>query len=962
MAGWSRRGLSLLAVGLALGTLPLIVADPAVAATPTTATLSVTKGGDRTGAQTVGDLAGATFDFFAGVSGTRPGPGDVPAASCVTSVAGVCSVDVPGRTGTNQGYWIIERSAPSGYTVIQTMDTGGSTTTPTIYNGIFTGIVRNNQSYDFPVVTTGNTNRTARGSQWADARVNPSFPTKCGLDIALLIDVSGSISSSLPAVKAAANGFVDALTGTPSTIALYAFSSDAHTVLNPTPVSDTAGADTVKAAINSLAAGGGTNWDAGLHEVAVAPSHFDTLVMLTDGNPTLYGPPPAQGPGNFTRFTEVENGVFSANEVKALDTKVVAVGVGSGVTGSAENLQAISGPVRGEDFVQTDYAELAEVFRALALRSCAGTISVVKKVIPPGGSAADAVPDGGWTMTTSTVDVTPVSAVTADGTGAVNFDAGLHGRPSRSVTIAETLKPGFALVEQAGFNAACAADGTSVPVIDSGPLGFTVDATATAIVSCVVLNQAPDRLASVVVDKHWVINGDEFDDPDQPTQFQSDLQLTGLTDPSWGVPYQGFTAGQPVTVGEALEVAQLPPGCSNVASGDIGEHMLVAGPNTFTVTNTVSCVTRLRLLKTVDNPYGSAAAADAWTLSAFAPDAPDPVITGTTGVIGEVTPDVPYAMTETTVAGYAQTVAEGAVIVSPATGSWRCSVLLHSNMAGKTAFDGTNGLVEVELGQTAQCTATNQAQAAKLTLRKTVHNRFGGTAVSADWVLNAVPLPTGAPVATPISGRDGEPSVTGAAQIPGVPYHLSETQGPSGYQEVDHVACVLTGTDAVVPTPDQVLVATIGQDITCTFANEDIEPRLTLVKHVVDGSARPTEWNLTATPSEGTIVTGASGSPPVTNALVRAGVGYTLSESDGPTAYEEASGPTCVLTGTTTAAPVVNRVVVPAAGQDITCTFQDRLKVLPVTGVKLAGLVGTGGTVVLLGIAMLILARPRPRS
>lgn len=551
-----RRGWSLLAaLLLAVGVLPLLDARPATAQTPTTAALTVHKGGDRPSEQAVGPLAGATFDFYAGVSGTRPGPGDVPTASCTTGADGSCTVEVPGRTGTNQGYWIIERSAPAGWRLLETLDTGGTTTTPTTYNGIFTGPVVNNQAYDFPVVTTGNTNRTARGSVWADARDNPPFPTQCGLRIALLMDVSGSIGPFLDDVKAAADGFVDALTGTPSEIAVFSFATNATTVLNPTPVSDTAGADIVKNAIDGLTTGGSTNWDAGLFEVAAAPDTFDAVLMLTDGNPTVYGPPPAQGPGNFTRFREVEEGVFSANAVKAKDTRIIAVGVGAGVSGSANNLAAVSGPVPDSDYFQTDFDQLAALLRQLALANCAGTITVVKKVMPFGGSPAEAEPAGGWTISTSTTGVTPPSGVTEDSTGAVSFDADLGGETSRPVTLTETLQTGYTLIPQDGDNAACTANGTPVDVTNVPPTGFTVDALADAIVSCVIINEAPQQVepASVRVNKLWVINGVEYQDPAQPNEFQSALSLTNQSSPSWATVYEGYQSGEQITIDEEID-------------------------------------------------------------------------------------------------------------------------------------------------------------------------------------------------------------------------------------------------------------------------------------------------------------------------------------------------------------------------------------------------------------------------
>ena len=58
-------------------------------------------------------------------------------------------------------------------------------------------------------------------------------------------------------------------------------------------------------------------------------AQFDIAVVITDGNPTVYGN--AEGPGNYTRFREVENGIFSANAVKNENTRMLAFGVGAGI-------------------------------------------------------------------------------------------------------------------------------------------------------------------------------------------------------------------------------------------------------------------------------------------------------------------------------------------------------------------------------------------------------------------------------------------------------------------------------------------------------------------------------------------------------------------------------------------------------------------------------------------------------
>ncbi|MGC4896621.1 VWA domain-containing protein [Micromonospora sp. DT31] len=890
------------------------------------------KGGQRSSVDTVGPLAGATFDFYPGVGGTRPGPGDDAAASCTTGADGSCSVDVPGRTGLNQGYWIIERSAPDGWRLLESLDTGGTTTTSTVYNGVFTGRVSNNVSYAFPVSTTGDTNRTARGAVWADARDNPPLPGQCGLSIALLIDVSGSIAPNLNDVKAAANGFVDALTGTPSQIGLYTFATNAATVLNPVPVSDTAGADTVKTAINGLTTGGATNWDAGLFRVAAAPTTYDAVIILTDDSPTFYGPPPAQGPGDFTRFREVENGVFSANSVKALGTRVVAVGVGAGVSGAANNLAAISGPVAGSDYYQTGYAQLAALFRQLALETCAGTVSVVKEVIPPGGTPADAQPAGGWTVSTTTAGVDPGSAVTDPTTGAVNFDVNLGGATSRPVTLAETPQAGFTLEQQDGDNAACTANGTAIPVTNSGDNGFTVVARANAVVSCVILNrQAEQQRSSIVVRKTWVINGESFENPDQPVAFQSGLSISGIPGPAWNTEYGGFATGASVTIGETVDEELLPTNCGPVAAtGDLGPVVLSRpGRNEFRVVNTVTCSTSLTLAKELQNPYGAPEPSlNAWTLRAIRDGST--VVEGTNGVTGPVEPGITHSLAETNVPGFTQLVTDGVDIVPPATGSWNCGLRQRDGSVGPV-YAGANGQVSVPLGETAVCTAVNAAQPARVTLVKEV---AGGTAQPQDWVLEALPVPrNGVPVPTPISGRSGTPAVTGAGAFPNVPYQLLERDGPDDYQQVGTPQCVLTGTTTVVPTPNNRLTPTFGQDVTCTFRNEQVPPpapaRLTLVKQVQSdfgGTAKPQDWLLNATPPAGpgaTPISGRSGQPEVTNVAAVGGVGYTLSETGGPSGYEQLGPVTCVLNGTQTPLPAPDGVFTPAAGQSYTCTWRN---------------------------------------
>ena len=220
-----RLGGMLAALVIAMTMTPLLgAAPPALAQDPNLATLIVNKGGDRDAPQTVAPLAGATFGFFAGTAGTRPAPGAIPTYTCITGADGSCFVDATPRSGGAQGYWIIEQSAPTGWDIVGDLNVGGDDLTERDYNGVFTGGVFAGVVVPVPPAHHGQSNPTARGPVWADARDNPDLPESCGLNIALLIDVSGSIEPFLDTVKDAANTFVDALTGTPSQIALFSFS------------------------------------------------------------------------------------------------------------------------------------------------------------------------------------------------------------------------------------------------------------------------------------------------------------------------------------------------------------------------------------------------------------------------------------------------------------------------------------------------------------------------------------------------------------------------------------------------------------------------------------------------------------------------------------------------------------------------------------------------------------------
>jgi hypothetical protein len=193
----------------------------------------------------------------------------------------------------------------------------------------------------------------------------------------------------------------------------------------------------------------------------------------------------------------------------------------------------------------------------------------------------------------------------------------------------------------------------------------------------------------------------------------------------------------------------------------------------------------------------------------------------------------------------------------------------------------------IAVGQTKTCTITNDDIQPKLTVIKHVINDNGGTSTAANFTMS-------------VTGSSPSPGSFPGAEAPGTTvaldsgtYSVAET-GPSGYTESDSADC--SGSIA------------IGETKTCTITNDDVQPKLVVIKHVINDNGG------TATASAFTMsVTGIAANPasfpgaesPGTNVALNAG-SYNVTES-GPTGYTASSTPSC--TGSI------------AVGQTKTCTF-----------------------------------------
>lgn len=112
-----------------------------------------------------------------------------------------------------------------------------------------------------------------------------------GLDLALVIDDSGSMGGTrMATAKAAATALVNGLPTDTSSVAIAGFDSAAHHGIALTPVST--GSSAIISAINGLVAGGGTNIGAGitLGGIDIVAGHTTgrskVMVVLSDGQGT----------------------------------------------------------------------------------------------------------------------------------------------------------------------------------------------------------------------------------------------------------------------------------------------------------------------------------------------------------------------------------------------------------------------------------------------------------------------------------------------------------------------------------------------------------------------------------------------------------------------------------------------------------------------------------------------------
>ncbi|UOE42629.1 prealbumin-like fold domain-containing protein [Agromyces larvae] len=852
---------------------------------PNDATVRVFVGSDRL-ANGTGEspLAGVTLALSNTQGGTLLGP---DWAKCVSQPDGYCTFNVPIGGGGVPQYtylWVRQTESPPNYFMNERFGTGSTGATDSSYTfptprlragavyesgSAYTGTTPGGAQPSAAFMSlTGETATEARSSSgvWQVSRNNPAPVAKCGANVAVVIDLSASVNPSLPDLKAAASQTVQALVGTPSSVALFTFGTNAPRQpgenLPLTPVSTQAGANTVIAKINGYPAltNQGTNWDRGLAQVGTG---FDVVIVITDGNPT-FSEPGAVGPGATTRFKELENGIFSANRVKAgvnstgaVGQRIIAVGVGAALDSATarRNLAAISGPVPyptlGFDYIATpDYGTAGQIMRALARAECPGSVSIIKRVVRPGGTIADAPTAGGWTFDASAVGGTlnQPTAVTDNDTGGVNFAIDYaEGVDVARFTAAERIgdKPGYSLIPVGGRNATCTTlDGAPVTVTNAATgTGFSIDVNKLDQITCTVYNQAPDTSAALIVNKFWTINGGpRIAETNQPSGLSAALTVNGAPT-AWGSATSGYSVSQSPVVAETRDTT-LPeceftgatigrPGGPTSPFEDSQAVPLTVGSNVYEIVNNYDCSARLTLHKAMRNGPGDPTA---WQLhAALAPENPEnplppnpiPGFDGRTGVTGEVTPGVEYLLSES--GGdprYIPNGFESPDVTPGAIGSWDCE-FVHPDGSRTPTTDGSDGDVTIGIGLHLECSLDNLTAA--LTLSKTVINDNFGTAVPSDFRLRAVPVgPLPLPAGVDTVEVEGSEAGVLTWIRPYIEYELQETTVP-GYEST-RIECINNQGDweeMVRFTPARLA------NIQCRFTNDDLPANIIITKEAV---------------------------------------------------------------------------------------------------------------------------------
>jgi uncharacterized repeat protein (TIGR01451 family) len=315
---------------------------------------------------------------------------------------------------------------------------------------------------------------------------NPDLNTACGLNVSLVLDDSGSISSSEGDLeRSAASTFANALVGTPSTLKVGVFADRGQgvasgggltSVLNNIVFRDPA----LYTAPISGAGSGGTNWDDGLEVIRRSNGGPGNLVVfITDGDPTYRnattpdghndaGNQTLAGNGSSVSTDNLNNAISEANAIKAGGAHMFGIGVGLTDANSEQRLNDVTGDDEltldgsgnpnisfgtADYTITNDFTGLGKVIKAFVRDLCAPSVNVTKNLQLANGTTVPAGASDPWNFT-ATVSPTPLtwqspagaSGATAsqdtDSNGGASFKWKMDSN-SASVDLTESSKAGW---------------------------------------------------------------------------------------------------------------------------------------------------------------------------------------------------------------------------------------------------------------------------------------------------------------------------------------------------------------------------------------------------------------------------------------------------------------------------------------------------------------------------------------
>lgn len=646
---------------------------------------------------------------------------------------------------------------------------------------------------------------------------NPSLSQSCGLDIAIVVDNSTSIETSeMNQMKSALTAFTNALAGTPTQFSVTRFASSASVIQ-----SFTSNVTTVNNAINGIPVGGGfTNWEDGFIKAnSTLPnrSNPNLVIFASDGDPTAS----SAGSNDINQpNAHLAPAITAANTIKNGGTRILAIGIGDP---TLSRLQAISGPnantgnVLTSDVITTNFSTLASDLATFAKQTCGGTITT-KKIIDQDGNlntTNDQSTAAGWSFDINGTPTNPAAEVTAANgqTPAVKVAAGTY-------SVNEAQQAGYQLLA-----ASCTGASNNGAKQGDAVVGITV--ANEDIVSCTFIN-TPSR-GTVQVNKKLDKDGNgTFESGNSEAQaLGMNWQLDGGTATAFGANVTNVLTGNH-SVSETMPAGyhfvswyntlNQQQSCANPASTSLPTQIAVAANVT---TNITLCNARdsgtIRVIKKVINDNGGTLQASDFNLHVLngGVDVTGSPAAGSASGTTYTLPTGTYSVSEDAKAGYSQ--------ISLSCVNQNLQAVAHPVVLSKD--------------QTVTCTIINDDQAPTITVTKNVVNPYGNPLAVA-----AFPL-----------------FVDGTGVTSGVTYNtfnagfftITETQ-QAGYELTDASGdcTLLKGIDSAAS-----ITLTNGVHSTCVLTNTAIQPRLNVVKKVINdnsGTASPSDFTMVVTGTSGT--------------------------------------------------------------------------------------------------------------